>query len=507
MPGKPVTDQQVQRYMHYRKQHTQAIAAAKAGMSERTARKFEDDPRLPSQRQAPRSWRTRADPLAGLWEASVVPMLEANPGLRAVTLFEELQATFGVERAPDGIRRTLERRVRAWRARHGPDQEVFFPQDHPPGRMGLSDFTDASELGVTIAGQPLLHRLYHFRLACSGWEHAEVVLGGESFSALAEGLQNALWRLGGVPGEHRTDSLSAAFRNLGAEQCADLTGRYDALCRHYGMSPSRNNPGVAHENGSIEAAHGHLKRRLDQALTRRGSRDFTRLADYRRFVALVVERHNSRRRTQVMAEAAVLRPLPSRRTTDFTELTVTVTRNATITVDKVLYSVPSRLIGYRLKVHLYDDRLQTFLGSEPILELPRVRPLGSRRPQVIDYRHVITSLRRKPQALRHLAYREALFPRAEYRRAWQAIDQALPEAPACRLMVGLLDLAARGACEAALARCLDRLLDAGELPDLAVLAAELAPVTPVAIGVRVDPPDLAAYDILLGRPTCLESRP
>ena len=172
MPGKPVTDQQVQRYMHYRKQHTQAIAAAKAGMSERTARKFEDDPRLPSQRQAPRFWRTRTDPLAGLWETSIVPMLEANPGLRAVTLFEELQASFGIERVPDGIRRTLERRVRAWRARHGPDQEVLFPQDHPPGRptassseavpcgtgssalrsMGLSDFTDASELGVTIAG-------------------------------------------------------------------------------------------------------------------------------------------------------------------------------------------------------------------------------------------------------------------------------------------------------------------------------------------------------------------
>lgn len=402
-------------------------------MSERTARKLEDDPRLPSQRSAGRPWRTRPDPLAGLWEESVVPMLEANPGLRAVTLFEELQTSFGIERVPDGIRRTLKRRVRAWRARHGPDREVFFPQDHPPGRMGLSDFTDAGELGVTVAGQTFAHRLYHFRLACSGWEHAEVVLGGESFSALAERLQNALWRLGGVPGEYRTESLSAALRNLGAEQQVDLTERYGALCRHYGMFPSCNNPGVAPENGSIEAAHGHLKRRLDQALARRGSRDFASLADYRRFVALVVDRHNSRRRPQVVAEATVLQPLPRRRTTDFTELTVAVTRNATITVDKVLYSVPSRLIGHRLKAHLYDDRLQGFLGPQPSLELPRVRPLGSRRPQVIDHRHVIASLRRKPQVLRHLAYREALFPRAEYRRAWQAIDQALPQAPTCRL--------------------------------------------------------------------------
>ena len=266
MSSRPVTDQQVQRYMHYRQQHTQAIAAAKAGMSERTARKFERDPKLPSQRKAPRHWRTRPDPLAGLWDEVVVPMLAANPGVRAVTIFEELQDSCGGERVPDAVRRTLERRVRGWRARQGPDQEVFFPQEHPPGRMGLSDFTDAGELGIAIAGRALDHRLYHFRLAGSGWEHAEIVLGGESFTALAEGLQNALWRLGGAPSEHRTDSLSAAFRNLAVDQQADLTERYEALCRHYSMRPSRNNRGEAHENGTIEAAHGHLKRRLDQAL-------------------------------------------------------------------------------------------------------------------------------------------------------------------------------------------------------------------------------------------------
>ena len=168
--------------MHYRQQHPQAIAAAKAGMSERTARKFERDPKLPSQRKVPRHWRTRLDPLVGLWDKVVVPLLEANPGLRAVTIFEELQDSCGAERVPDAVRRTLERRVRGWRARHGPDQEVFFPQEHPPGRMGLSDFTDAGELGVTVAGMALDHRLYHFRLAASGWEHAEIVLGGESFT-------------------------------------------------------------------------------------------------------------------------------------------------------------------------------------------------------------------------------------------------------------------------------------------------------------------------------------
>ena len=161
-------------------------------------------------------------------------MLEANPGLRAVTIFEELQDSCGVERVPDAVRRTLERRVRSWRARHGPDQECSSP-GASAGPDGLSDFTDAGELGVTIAAMALDRRLYHFRLAGSGWEHAEIVLGGESFTALAEGLQNALWRLGGAPSEHRTDSLSAAFRTLAVAQQADLTERYEALCRHYSM--------------------------------------------------------------------------------------------------------------------------------------------------------------------------------------------------------------------------------------------------------------------------------
>src|SRR5689334_879560 len=213
MPGRPVTDQQVKLYMSERNQHTQAVAAARAGLSERTARKFEHDPRLPSQRKALRTWRTREDPLAAVWPRADA-MLQAAPDLMAVTVFEALQDEFGPHAVPDGVRRTIERRVAKWRALNGPDREVFFPQVQVPGQRALSDLTDAAELAVTIAGEPLSHRLYHFRLAFSGWEHAAVVLGGESYTALAEGLQEALWRLGAVPAEHRTDSLSAAFRNL-----------------------------------------------------------------------------------------------------------------------------------------------------------------------------------------------------------------------------------------------------------------------------------------------------
>jgi hypothetical protein len=211
-------------YMKERQTHGAAVAAAKAGFSTAAAYRFEKDRRLPSQKQAPRG-RRRPDPLADVWNGEILAMLEAAPGVRPVAIFEELR-----RRHPEiepNIRRTLERRIRAWRAVHGPAREVMFRQDHPPGCLGLSDFTDVAELSITIAGALLAHRLYHFRLAYSGFEYAHVVLGGESFVALAEGLQNALWALGGVPVQHRSDSLSAAFRNLDRDAEADLTRRYE----------------------------------------------------------------------------------------------------------------------------------------------------------------------------------------------------------------------------------------------------------------------------------------
>src|ERR1700716_1340273 len=243
-------------YMIYRHSKDPTIAPAKSGFSRATGYRIEDDPRLPSQKKAPRG-RRRPDPLAEVWDGEIVPILKSAPGIRAIAVLEEIRRRHP-EIAP-GIRRTLERRMRTWRALVGPEQDVIFRQEHEPGRLGLSDFTDTSALGVRVAGVVLGHRLYHFRLAFSGFEHAHVVLGGESFVALAEGLQNALWALGGAPREHRSDSLSAAFCNLDRIARDDLTERYEELCAHYGMTPSRNNPGIAHETGSIESAHGHLK--------------------------------------------------------------------------------------------------------------------------------------------------------------------------------------------------------------------------------------------------------
>lgn len=477
--------------MSFRRTNPVPIAAAKAGFSTATAYRIEHDPRPPSARAIPRG-RRRPDPLASIWDSEVVPLLRASPGLRPVALFDEMR-----RRHPDlgaGIRRTLERRIRSWRALHGPEQEVIFRQVHEPGRMGLSDFTDMADLAITIAGMPLDHRLYHFRLPYSGFEHAHVVLGGESYVALAEGLQNALWALGGAPQEHRSDSLSAAFRNLGRDVEEDLTRRYDALCAHYGMQPSRNNPGVAHENGSIESAHGHLKAALNDALLLRGNSDFADLAAWRGFVDEVLGRHNARIAPRIALERASLRPLPPARTADHEEAIVTVTSSSGFMLRKVFYSVPSRLIGHRLRVRLFDDRLEVLLGSTPQFTLPRGRPDPKRRHgHVVDYRHVIHALRRKPMALLGLAYRDSLFPRPAYARAFEALRAALPDARACRITVDLLALAHERACEAELATLLAAELDAGRLPDLAMLRAHFVPNLAALPIVSIATPSLAAY--------------
>jgi hypothetical protein len=481
-------------YMSLRQREAAGIAAAKAGFSAASAYRIELDPRLPSQKKVPRG-RRRPDPLAAVWDSEVVPLLQSAPDLRPVAVFEEIQrrhAEIGT-----GVRRTLERRIRAWRALNGAARDVIFRQEHPPGRLGLSDFTDMRDLGVSIAGVVLEHRLYHFRLAFSGWEHAHVILGGESFVALAEGLQNALWALGRAPLQHRTDSLSAAFRNLDRDAQEDVTRRYEALCAHYRMTPTRNNPGLAHENGAIESPHGHLKQAVADGLLLRGSREFDTLEAYRRFLDELVGRRNARNRKRLDLERPSLQPLPERRTTDYEEASVTVTRTSGFILKKVFYTVPSPLIGHRLRVRLYDDRLECFLGSTALMSLRRGRPQpNGKHGHVVDYRHVIHALRRKPMALLNLVYRDQLFPRRAYRRAFEALLAGDSEKQACRTMVGLLALAHDRACEAELAAILDAELDAGRAPDLEELRRRFAPDPSVVPEITVALTPLHLYDEL-----------
>jgi len=465
--GKSITPQQVRLYMTHRKQgDTQALAAAKAGCSERTAKRI-DAGEYQEQAQRRRHWRTRKDPFIQVWDSEVVPMLEKEPRLSATTLFEALQDKYP-DRYSNKRKRTFQRRVKSWKALHGPDKEVMFRQIQEPGRQGLSDFTELTDITVTIGGDVLNHRLYHFRLAFSRWSHIKVVLGGESYEALAEGLQEALWRLGGAPLEHRTDSLSAAYKNLSKDAQDDLTGRYQDLCRYYGMTPTRNNRGVSHENGAVESPHGHIKRRIAQGLLLRESSDFDSIDAYRQWLDRLIRRFNRRCADALAIERPTLQELPQRRTTDYTEQVVTVTTNSTIETKRVLYSVPARLIGERLRLHIFDDRIDGYIGSQLAVTLPRVRVVDhNRRARCIDYRHIIGQLVRKPQAFRLSQLRDDLLPSVAYQRIWTAIDTQLEPRTACKRMVGILALAAKADCEQPLGEYLLKRIDAQQpLPTL-----------------------------------------
>lgn len=451
---------------------TQGASAAIASISERSGREIDKGRRI-NPHIKPRYWRTRIDPFEHVWANELAPMLKASPYLSPLTLLEHLQSVHGLAAYPDKLLRTLQRKVKHWRYEEGPEREVIFRQQHIPGDMGLSDFTELKGIVVRINGQPLTHLLYHFRVLYSGWSYMKVILGGESFTALAEGLQNALWCLGGSPKEHRTDSLSAAYKNLLPNEQDDLTQQYNDFCTHYAMIPSRNNKGVSHENGGIESPHGHIKKRIKQAFLIRGSYDFNSIEEYQIWLEQVVAAHNRRNAKAVDIERTALQPLPSFKTTDYTVLPVKVSTSSTIQVRTSLYSVPSRLIGACLQVHLYHDHLNCFYGGTLVVTLNRVYGQGTlRRAKNIDYTHVIGSLVKKPMAFYKSAHRDALLPNEEYKAIWQRISSKTASREASRLMVGILHLAATTNKERQIAERILYLLDSEESLSLVALQRE-----------------------------------
>jgi hypothetical protein len=487
---------------------SQQLAADVVGISVRSAQRIdrgELQPEGQQQRQG-RHWRTRVDPLAEVWDSVLVPMLNKAPELEPQTLLLHLEQLFpGQEWFRR--RRTLQRRVEQWKALHGPGRDVMFLQHHQPGVLGISDFTLLKGMPITIAGAVFEHRLFHFRLPYSGWCHVEVIHGGESFVALAEALQNALALCGGVPAEHRTDSLSACFRNRDGSYAGVYTSRYSELCAHLGVIATRNNRGVAHENGAIEGPHRHWKHRLEQQLLQRGSRDFQTEAEYRQLVARVTASFNSRYEVagRLEIERLHLQPLPVERFADYDPLTVRVRSTSTIEVRSVTYSVPSRLIGQQLTVHLRHDRLDLFLRSQFIETLPRLHgQKGQKALRRIDFRHVIDSLRRKPRALLRAQLQDDLLPTDSWRQLWRALLAALPPDEAAKVMVDALHVAARTDDLAGVERYLRRQLRNGEI-SLSSLRDHygLRPPRGLAALPQLDIPEhtLSSYDELLGRTT------
>jgi hypothetical protein len=431
-----VTDQQVRRLRRLDLLGLFAEqAAAKAGMDPKTARKYRQLGKLPSEvRRMDRPWRTRNDPFADVWP-QLEEQLRLNPGLEAKTLFDDLQRRHPGQFA-DGQLRTLQRRVKQWRALHGPAKEVFFAQVHEPGRLCASDFTHCTRLGVTIAGAPFAHLIYHFVLTYSNWETGTVCFA-ESWESLHDGLQNALWELGGVPQLHRTDRLTAAIPP--GEDGQAFTQRYQALLRHYGLQGQATNAASANENGDAEQSHRQFKRALDQALLLRGNRDFPDRAAYEAFVRQVFAQLNAGRQQRLAEELPRLRPLPAQRLESCRRLRVRVDSGSTIHVGNNVYSVASRLIGERVEARLYAEHIEVWYAGRLLERLPRLRGRGKHR---IVYRHIIDWLVRKPGAFAAYRYRNDLFPSSRFRLAYDLLCARTPER-AAKEYLQILYLAAR----------------------------------------------------------------
>ena len=489
-----ITDQQVvllrQKLMDGK---TQQTAAASAAMSERSARKWQRGS-LPSDRKADgRSWRTRPDPFADVWERDVEPLLRSDPGgeLSATTILEWLD-----ERHPGRFGsshlRTLQRRIRDYRALHGPDREVYFQQEHPPGREAQVDFTHCSGLGVTIGGETFKHLLFHLVLSHSGWSYAEVCFG-ETFAALVKGLQGALWELGGVPRVVRTDNLSAATHELRDSRGRAINASYEAVLAHYGVEATRTNPRSSHENGVVEQRHRRLKNALDQALILRGSRDFDSEEEYRTFVRRIVDRRNRLVRSKLKSERRHLHPLPPAPVPEYVNYRVRVRRWSTIRVANRTYSVPSRLIGVVVDVRLYADHIEVYYKGHLVESMERVHGTGEAQ---IDYRHIIGSLVRKPGAFARYRFREQMFPTHTFRLAYDALCGWRGERADVEY-VRILHLAAT-TMESEVDRALGRLLESGLSFDYATVRGLSAPAPPPVPDLKLSGTvDLGAYDRLL----------
>lgn len=414
-----VTNQQVRRLMSLMKsEKTKAMAAAKAGMDVKTARKYVQPGKLPNESRNNHDWRTRQDPFDSDWE-QIKELLEENPGLEAKTIFEYLQRQ-KPGKYPEGQLRTLQRRLKHWRAVEGPAKEVFFPQIHYPGDLAESDFTHMTELGVTIGGELFKHLLYHFVLAYSNWETG-IICFSESFESLSAGYQAAVWELGGVTKKHRTDRMSSAVnKDCNPEK---FTKRYKALLGHYGVEPQRINAAKANENGDVEQRHYRIKRSIAQALMLRGSRDFDSRETYEQFLRKIFDQINAGRQKRFEEELAVLRRLPLRKLDDYKLEKVTVSPSSTIHILHNTYSVHSRLIGESVLVKIYVDYLEVWYAQRKVEHIPRLRGEDNHR---IQYRHIIDWLVRKPGAFENYRYKADMFPSSYFRMAYDYLKRENP---------------------------------------------------------------------------------
>jgi len=486
-----VTDQQVRRlFKLIQTEKNFGIAAMKAGMDEKTARKYEKSGKLPSDLNSEHSWQTHKDAFEDVWDG-LKSMLEINPGLEAKTLFEDLQRRLP-GRFADGQLRTLQRRIKNWRALEGPPKEIFFTQRHTPGELAQSDYTRMTKLGITLNGIPFDHMVYHFVLTYSNWETGTVCFS-ESFESLSQGVQNALWELGGVPDKHRTDCLTTAVNKAGHPD--EFTRRYKDLVDHYGITPCKTNPNSPNENGDVEQRNYRFKKAVEQALFLRGSQNFEDRTAYELFLSKLFVQLNAGRRKRFLEEQEVLHRLPKYRIDSCNKKDVKVGPSSTIRVNHNVYSVDSRLIGEGIQTRLYMDRVEIWYGQKKVDTLPRHRGEGK---HTINYRHIIDSLIRKPGAFQNYRYRDELFPTSRFRIAYDSLKKRYTAKSAVKQYLDILYLAAKEsetAVDNALRVLIDKNIDIckSQVKDLIQLREPI--IGPDDI--HISEVDLSCYDQLL----------
>ncbi|KKM02917.1 hypothetical protein LCGC14_1779620 [marine sediment metagenome] len=493
-----VTDLQVRKLFDMQNKHKyQYQAADAAGISGKTARKYLKNGKLPSQCKIDHTWPTRQDPFADNW-AFVVKLLEDTQAtLEAKTIFEFLQRA-EPGKYHNGQLRTLQRRIKAWKALYGPSKEIFFSQIYYPGQWACSDFTSMNHLDITIAHQPFEHLFYHFVLCYSNWQAGRICFS-ESFESLSLGIQDALWELGGVPLIHRTDNLTSAVHKVGHPDI--YTDKYRGLSSHYGFESSKTNPASPHENGDVERSNGLFKKAVDQSLIIRGSRDFDTIEEYEKFLQKIIDRMNQNCHKRFAQEVAVLKKLPNLRYDDYETRTCKVGRGGTIRLLHNTYSAHSRLVGETVKVRVYADKLEIWYAQRHIDTLPRLR---GENGHYINYRHHIDRLVRKPGAFENYCYKDDMFPTSLFRIAYDILRDTCSIRQASKEYLKILELAAKED-ESLVNEALRLLINLED--DISFekvkqfIDSKQKPPDPT--DVYIEPVDINYYDTLLETPECV----
>ena len=493
-----VTDQQVRRlFTVQNKYEHQYQAADVAGISGKTAHKYLKNGKLPSQCKVEHTWPTRQDPFAEDW-VFVEQMLEDTQAtLEAKTLFEYLQRAYP-GRYHNGQLRTLQRRVKVWKALCGPSKEVFFSQHYEPGQWACSDFTSMNKLNITITRQPFEHLFYHFVLCYSNWQAGRICFS-ESFESLSLGIQDALWKLGGVPFLHRTDNLTSAVHKVGHPDI--FTDKYRGLASHYDFESSKTNPASPHENGDVEKSNDLFKKAVDQSLIIRGSRDFDSVEDYEKFLQKIIDRMNQNCHKRFAQELEVLKELPNLRYDDYETKSCKVGRGGTIRLLHNTYSVHSRLVGETVKVRVYADTLEIWYAQRHIETLPRLR---GENGHCINYRHHIDRLVRKPGAFENYCYKDDLFPTSQFRIAYDILRDTCSIRQASKEYLKILELAAKED-ESLVNEALRLLINLEETMSFGKVKEfiDSKQKAPEPTDVYIEPVDINYYDMLFETPECV----